>query len=421
MIELDSVTKVYGGRPSLSAWWDRVTGRARPDPPALSDVSFAVGRGETMGILGGNGSGKSTLLKIVAGLLSPTGGRVRVEGRVAALVELGAGFDPDYTGRQNIELAGTLLGLTPDRIRTRAGAIADFSGLGSDIERPVRTYSAGMFMRLAFAVATSVDADVLAIDEVLAVGDAPFQARCRETLQEFRRRGGTLLLVSHDPGVLAAWCPRVLWLDRGRARAIGMPDAVLREYFVSTAATAATAAGGGDPGDVGRDSRGSGAARLREASLTGSDGVPRRVFRTGEALHVHVTFDVKRSVPRPVVGVMVSREDWVCCFAASSLDDGPAPAAQAEGAGAAVLSLDPLQLTPGRYFISASISSAPRPPASRVLDYVLRLASFEVVGECAPAGIFRPHQRWTLGPARGPDVAAAAAMIGSPARVDPDA
>ena len=197
---------------------------------ALKDISFSVARGEALGFCGPNGAGKSTLLKVIARILPPTHGRITVRGRIATLFELGAGFLPDLTGRENIVLNGAILGYGTDEIRRRMDEIVDFADLGEFIDSPVRMYSAGMYMRLGFAIASHIDADILLLDEVLAVGDAGFQQKCRAWLQDLRRRGTTVLVVSHVIPTLVEMCDRVIWLDQGRARACGPPAEVVDRY-----------------------------------------------------------------------------------------------------------------------------------------------------------------------------------------------
>lgn len=206
--------------------------RKYPAFEALKGVSFTVGRGETVGIIGQNGAGKSTLLQAVTGTITPTSGEVRVSGRVAALLELGAGFEPDFTGRENILLNGTILGLTTRELKERADEIIAFSELGPFIDRPVRTYSSGMFMRLAFSVAAHVDADLLIIDEALSVGDVRFTQKCLRFLKEFKQRG-SILFVSHDLGSVTGLCDRALWLDHGQIRGEGAAISICEQYVAS--------------------------------------------------------------------------------------------------------------------------------------------------------------------------------------------
>lgn len=197
---------------------------------ALKGISFEVSDGEIVGLVGPNGSGKSTILKIIAGVYRPTAGVVRINGKVAGLIELGAGFHSDLTGRENILLNGLLLGLSKREIRSREQQILDFAELGDFIDSPVKQYSSGMFMRLGFAVATEVDPDILLIDEILAVGDASFQQKCLARIDEFRHRRKTILLVSHDLTTVRRLCQRVLLIQNGRILADGTPAEVLDSY-----------------------------------------------------------------------------------------------------------------------------------------------------------------------------------------------
>ncbi len=198
---------------------------------ALKGVSFRISDGEAVGIIGRNGSGKSTILKIIAGVFKPTGGRVGVHGTVAALIELAAGFHPELTGRENIVLNGLLLGLSRREIAEKEQSIIDFADIGEFIDSPVKQYSSGMFMRLGFAIAVQVNPDVLLMDEILAVGDTAFQQKCLERIDDFRQRGKTTVLVSHDMHAVRDHCRRVLLIDSGHIMADGPPDDVIATYM----------------------------------------------------------------------------------------------------------------------------------------------------------------------------------------------
>lgn len=213
------------------AWLRKRYGR---DFWALRDVDVEVRRGETLGIIGRNGAGKSTLLQLICGILQPTQGTVELRGRVAAMLELGAGFDPDFTGRENVELSAAVMGLSRSDISARFPAIEAFAGIGEFIDRPVRHYSSGMFARLAFAVCAHVDADIMIVDEILAVGDAAFRQKCMRFLHQFRAQG-TLLFVSHDEGAVLTLCQRALWLDGGLQRELGPSREVCARYLASMA------------------------------------------------------------------------------------------------------------------------------------------------------------------------------------------
>ena len=200
---------------------------------ALRNVSFVIDRGEAFGIIGRNGSGKSTLLKIISGILKPTTGNVKVQGRVAALIELGAGFHPEITGRENIFINGIMLGLSRKDIEERFDTIVAFSGIGDFIDQPVKTYSSGMYVRLGFAIAINVDPDILVVDEVLAVGDAEFQEKCFKKFADFRGAGKTVILVSHSMETVRAMCDHAAWLNHGELQKVGAAESTIAAYMSS--------------------------------------------------------------------------------------------------------------------------------------------------------------------------------------------
>src|SRR5471030_1643502 len=241
-IELSNVSKVYrrysGKQFSTlkSALLQRSILRdLRPSEvfPALSDVSFSVPKGCTYGVIGRNGSGKSTALKLVAGITKPTSGTVRVVGRISALIELGAGFHPEISGRENVFINGIMLGLTRKEVQERFDDIVDFAELREFIDAPVKTYSSGMYMRLGFAVAINVNPDVLLVDEVLAVGDEGFTHKCLDKFAEFKRSNRTILLVTHSLSLIERFCDDALWLDDGKVRGAGDPKRVVGAYLTA--------------------------------------------------------------------------------------------------------------------------------------------------------------------------------------------
>ncbi|HWP99930.1 MAG TPA: ABC transporter ATP-binding protein, partial [Vicinamibacterales bacterium] len=246
-IELRHVSKVYrryGRRRQFATLKSALISGSlirdlRPDEvfPALQDVSFAVPAGRTLGLIGRNGSGKSTVLKLVAGITKPTSGEVRVQGRVSALIELGAGFHPEISGRENVFINGIMLGLSKREVARRFDEIVRFAELEPFIDAPVKTYSSGMYMRLGFAVAVHVDPDVLLVDEVLAVGDEAFTHKCLDRFAEFKRRGRTILLVTHALGLVERFCDEAIWLDNGRIRAQGDPRRVIDSYLADVGRT----------------------------------------------------------------------------------------------------------------------------------------------------------------------------------------
>ena len=217
--------------PALAAWLRRRAQARVHDHPALQGVDFSLRRGEALGLIGHNGSGKSTLLQIVAGVLAPSAGTVQVNGRVAALLELGSGFNPELTGRENVRVNAAILGLSAAQVAARMDDIIAFADIGDYIDEPVKTYSSGMALRLAFAVQVHTDPDILIVDEALAVGDAAFQAKAMARIEQILARGTTLLFVGHDLAVLKAFCHRAMLLERGRVVMEGLPEDVITEYL----------------------------------------------------------------------------------------------------------------------------------------------------------------------------------------------
>jgi ABC-type polysaccharide/polyol phosphate transport system ATPase subunit len=196
----------------------------------LKDITFVVSQGTTLGIIGRNGSGKSTLLKTLGGIYHPDAGTIQINGRVAALLSLGVGFHPDLTGRENVQINGLVLGLTRRQIRERFDAIVQFAEMEEFIDAPVRTYSSGMYVRLAFSIAVNVDPDILLLDEVLAVGDSQFAKKCRTRVEDFKQQKKTILLVTHDIATVESWCDQALWLDHGEMQALGNPKEIVELY-----------------------------------------------------------------------------------------------------------------------------------------------------------------------------------------------
>jgi lipopolysaccharide transport system ATP-binding protein len=267
---------------------------------ALRDISFEVSRGEAVGIIGRNGSGKSTLLQIIAGTLAPTEGEVQVHGRVAALLELGSGFNPEFTGRENVFLNGAILGIGREEMEQRFDAVAAFADIGDFIEQPVKTYSSGMYARLAFAVAISVDPDILIVDEILAVGDFGFQQKCVARLRQMRDNGLTLLFVSHSPDAIKSICSKGLFLIEGRPAFWGAAEQAVNLYFnyVRQQANAEAMSAQQDitrpvafqsqmPGTM---RYGTGHVQIQRVELTDEVGEPCKAFKFGDYITLHVTY-----------------------------------------------------------------------------------------------------------------------------------
>ncbi len=275
---------------------------------ALREVSLAVGPGEAVGLVGRNGSGKSTLLRLIAGIIKPTAGRVETGGRIGSLLELGAGFHPDFTGRENVELNGALQGLSRARIRERFDEIVGFAELEHAIDRPVRTYSTGMTMRLGFAIAAFLEADVLLLDEVFAVGDESFQRKCFGVIASFKERGGTILFVSHDASAVERLCDRAVLLRDGSLAFDGPVHEAITRYRRALADETET------PSANGRGPAATGEARFAAARLVASDRTPRDRFVAGEGFGLHLTIEGASCAPilhvevRDAAGLLVAEE-----------------------------------------------------------------------------------------------------------------
>jgi ABC-type polysaccharide/polyol phosphate transport system ATPase subunit len=283
---------------------------------AVKDVSFDVARGETLGIIGHNGAGKSTLLKLLSRITAPTEGTITLDGRLAALIEVGSGFHPELTGRENIFLSGAVLGMRRREIARKLERIVEFSGVGTFIDVPVKWYSSGMYVRLGFAVAAHLEADILLVDEVLAVGDAAFQLRCYERIGELRREGATLLFISHDLTSVARLCDRVMLMNHGRVSAAGSPADVIAEYqlLVTESFPASVAEAGLAPG--------SGSARIKGVSFRDDAGHPVPGASTGGWLTAVVDIDVAQAVTDAIVEVFYYSRDGrtLYCQQTTSLD-----------------------------------------------------------------------------------------------------
>ncbi|HYG62761.1 MAG TPA: ABC transporter ATP-binding protein [Thermoanaerobaculia bacterium] len=383
---------------------------------ALEGVDFTVAPGEAFGVIGGNGSGKSTLLKLVAGMLKPTTGRITVRGRVAALIELGAGFHPEISGRENVFINGAVLGLSRKLIESRYDEIVEFSGLGDFMEEPVKNYSSGMYVRLGFAVAVHTDPEVLLVDEVLAVGDEAFAHRCIRRIEEFLAAGKTLLLVSHSLDLVENVCDRVLWLDNGVQRLVGTPRRVIDAY------RQAVAEGEGEANRAAKQQRdeaaaeqppaaeppaggasGSGAAAQgeaeplrwgsRDAEITGVrllvGGTERYHLETGE----EAVFEIRARADRPlcdfVFGVAVSTPRGFECWGTNTDLAGFVPGELA-GETTVRLTCPALRFAPGDYLVDVAVHARDGAP----YDYQRKALAFTVSSPQRGVGVYFPEHRW---------------------------
>ena len=372
---------------------------------ALKGVSFDVPEGCSFGIIGRNGSGKSTMLKLIAGIGKPTSGTISVRGRVSALIELGAGFHPEISGRENVFINGMMLGLTRREVAQRFDQIVAFAELEDFIDAPVKTYSSGMYMRLGFAVAIHVDPDVLLVDEVLAVGDEAFTHKCLDKLAELRRRGRTVLLVTHSLNLVTKFCDQALWLDAGVARAEGDPKRALDAYLMDVArgenaamAAADAAAAGestaGEPADMFKAAAGRWGTREAEivvVELLRADGTAAHVFESGQPATVRFTVRAHQPLNDFVFGVSIFNADGICCYGTNTSIEGARPG-ELSGEAQVVFEIDRLDLVDGSYKLDVAVHRENGAP----YDYHRLLHSFRVNSERKDTGIFRPSHRWSF-------------------------
>ena len=361
---------------------------------ALDGIDLEVTPGEAVAVIGPNGSGKSTFLKLAGGILRPTAGTVEVEGRVTALIELGAGFHPEITGRENVLINGMLLGLSRREVEERMEEIVDFARIGSFIEQPVKTYSSGMYVRLGFAVAVAVDPDVLLIDEVLSVGDEAFTRRCLDRLAHMRQQGVTMVLVSHDLDLVADFADRAMYLERGRIEAEGPADSVVARYRSDVAEEAEDRPREIERGEDGGKRWGNGdVAIVSVESFSGSTA--QRHVPSGGPCRVCIRYRVQRPVEDFVFGVAWHRADGLLVAGHNTDLDGLVPRKLAAD-GEVSCVYDSLQLAPGEYTLDVAIHTRD----GLAYDYWRDALRLEVTSEVDWPGVWAPAHRWRH---RGPE------------------
>jgi ABC-type polysaccharide/polyol phosphate transport system ATPase subunit len=369
---------------------------------ALADVSFTVDKGEAFGLIGSNGSGKSTLLKVVAGILRPDAGTVMVDGRVAALIELGAGFHPEISGRENVYINGAVLGLARREIDAHFESIVEFSGLADFIDEPVKTYSSGMYVRLGFAVAIHTTPDVLLVDEVLAVGDEAFAHRCLRKIEELLASRRTLLLVSHSLSLMESLCDRLLWLDHGRARLLGEPRRVADAYRQAVAeaegrrhheekereATTAAPETGDDTAALAHRRWGSRQAEIVGVRLLVA-GEERYHVESGEAVVVELSVEAREPLDDFVFGVALATPRGVEVWGTNTDLEGYAPA-RLDGAARVRVECPALRLAAGEYVLDVAVHARDGAP----YDYRKGALSLTVTAPDGAIGVYRPRHAW---------------------------
>ena len=357
---------------------------------ALKDVSFVADRGEAFGIVGRNGSGKSTLLKIISGILKPTSGIVRVNGRIAALIELGAGFHPEITGRENIYINGIMLGLSRREIDSRFDAIVEFSGIGDFIDQPVKTYSSGMYVRLGFAVAVHVDPEILLIDEVLAVGDEEFSQKCIAKIQEMKYRGVTLVFVTHQLDQVRMLCDRAMWLDHGEVTSIGDPARVVDDYLQDVSGAMPAPPSPAVERDPNEEERwGSGEVVLKRVVLTDPKGHELVALGAGSVVVVEMDVDVRVPQDDFVFGIGIYHADGSCVYGTNTDLEGLLPG-RLDGSGRVRFMMPSLDLVAGTYRIDAAVHTR----NGRAFDYRRGALRFVVGSRVHDIGVYRPKHEW---------------------------
>lgn len=355
--------------------------RSHRNLSAIAGLTLEVMPGETLGILGRNGSGKSTLLKLISRILRPDQGRIEVYGRVSALLELGVGFHPDLTGRENIYLNAALLGLSREEIDAHFDSVVAFSELGEFIDVPVKYYSSGMYMRLGFSVASHVDPDVLIVDEILAVGDQTFQEKCIQRIYHLKHSGVTIILVSHNVDMVRRLCTRVAWMEQGQLRADGPPAEVLQQYL-EFMYDAEPGAYGVRPAD-GFERWGAGDIEISGVRLLNARGEEQERFQTGDSLTIEMSYHAHRPVMEPEFGLAIYRQDGIHVNGPNNRLAG-LKMGTVSGTGTVSYTVEQLFLLPARYEVTVAIHDSYR---SHAYDYHKRAYAFQIV----PGGTAEIH------------------------------
>ncbi len=414
MISVENVSKLYRIYQNPSGRLKEILLRGRHkyhrDFWALEDVSLLVERGEAVGVIGRNGAGKTTLLQIIAGIMKPTTGDVRVEGRVTALLELGSGFNPEYTGRENILLSGQILGFSEEEMKRRLDVIVRFAELETFVDQPVKTFSTGMLMRLAFASAIHVDPDVLIVDEALAVGDVYFQRKSLDRMEYFRKAGKTVVFVSHDPQLIQRFCSRALWLEAGKVALCGPAQEVVTAYqafcmrLEDNALKVAAESGGirsTESEEIIRSLRligstwGNGKIRFTQVQLLNGKSEETWIVRTGEPLTIRIKFVSAGDYPAPVFAVDIHRFDGVFIGSINNFDTHETNLPVTAGEGVVELKIARLELPLNVYYLTLkAFTESGAPDWKDPADIHNQMYQFDVVTDRIIHGIIEFEAEW---------------------------
>jgi lipopolysaccharide transport system ATP-binding protein len=371
----------------------RKTGERRKEFWALQDVSLEIARGETVGLIGPNGAGKSTILKLISRIIEPTSGRIDIRGRVEALLELGAGFHPDLTGRENIYLNGSILGLSRAQIRRRLGEIVAFAELEPFIDTPVRHYSSGMYVRLGFSVAVHTDPEILLVDEVLAVGDAAFQQKCLDKISEFKRESRTVLFVSHNLYLVQQFCKRAIWLEKGEIQRMGPVDQVIASYAAAVTERLQAELDLRNTRSAAATHRGD--LHIRDVIIVDAKGKPSWILQSGEPMCIRILYEATERVEKPVFSILIHRSDGVYISSTNTYSIDPTEIGAILGRGELVVNIDELDLYGGDYLLSVGAYVEPDPPYwSAPAHFLDKRYSFRVLSPGGSHGVVVLPARW---------------------------
>lgn len=421
-IEVDNITKkfrVYQDRGySLKELALSSKRRKYEERPVLKGISFTVKKGEAIGLIGQNGCGKSTTLKMLSGIIYPDSGTIKMNGRVSSLIELGAGFHPDMSGRENIYINASIFGLTRKEINSRLDDIIAFSELEEFIDNPVRTYSSGMYMRLAFSVAINVDADILLIDEILAVGDQAFQQKCFDRLKQIKAEGTTIVIVSHSMGQIEQICDRSIWINDGKIVAEGNPRDIDPQYLDFLGERSAAEAkkeekrqkdkedkenqqqDNADETEnndaksvppIKKDRWGNGKARITNIILKNEKGEEASGFKTCSAMSIEIDYKVNMPVKEVSFGIGIFRDDGIQCYGTNTRIDN-LEKFDLNHDGKCIVNITSLNLLPGGYTLDIAIEAGMGEP----VDYYTHAKKFQMYSNVQDVGVSRQEHRWEI-------------------------